>query len=30
MAVVGLVVLLLAKGIALLINSRLIEVLPGT
>ena len=29
MAVVGLVVVLLAKGIALLINSRIIEVLPG-
>ena len=29
MAVVGLVVVLLAKGIALLISSRLIEVLPG-
>ena len=29
MAVVGLVVVLLAKGIALLINSRIIQVLPG-
>ncbi len=29
MAVVGLVVVLLAKSIALLISSRLIEVLPG-
>ena len=29
MAVVGLVVVLLAKAIALLISSRLIEVLPG-
>ena len=30
MAIVGLVVVLLAKGIALLINSRIIQVLPGT
>ena len=29
MAIVGLVVVLLAKSIALLINSRIIEVLPG-
>ena len=29
MAIVGLVVVLLAKGIALLINSRIIQVLPG-
>ena len=29
MAIVGLVVVLLAKGIALTINSRIIEVLPG-
>ena len=30
MAIVGLVVVLLAKAIALLLTSRLIEVLPGT
>ena len=30
MAIVGLVVVLLAKGIALLLTSRLIEVLPGS
>ena len=30
MAVVGLVVVLLAKGIALALDSRLIEVFPGT
>ena len=29
MAVVGLVVVLLAKGIAAVINSRIVEVLPG-
>ena len=30
MAIVGLVVVLLAKAIALLLTSRLIEILPGT